>query len=64
MGEPLAAIVVREDDERVLRQVEALERAQNLADASIGSFEHGHVLRAHARPVVVRLHVAGIAGRP
>src|SRR5687768_8892947 len=44
--EPLAAVVIREDDQRVPGETPPFERGENLPDALVRSLEHANVIAA------------------
>ena len=46
--EPFTAVVAGEDDQRVLRELQPVERVQNAADALIGALEHRDVVGARS----------------
>ena len=61
--QPLAAVVVREDDDRVVGQPESRDGLQNPADAAVHGFEHRRVVGSRRRILGVGRHVRAAAGR-
>ena len=61
IAQPLAAIVVGEDDERVVGDTSGVNCLQDFADALIGALKHRRVFRTCAGIGVVRLQMRGFA---
>jgi hypothetical protein len=58
--QPLAAVVVGEDDERPFPQTETVDRRENPSDAAVGMLHHRDVLGARARRLIVALQVTSV----
>ena len=50
--EPLATVVVGEDDDGIVGEAQAVERAHDVADAAVRALQNRHVLRTRARVLV------------
>jgi hypothetical protein len=53
--EPLAAVIVGKDYQRILRNAASLECSENRSDALIGTLEHTHVVSTRGRDRIVWL---------